>query len=103
MVLGWFAHRSASLELPSGWFGRPFDNQHRLTRIEADGDDLVIQLDGDLELVLHAPSAVAIAGDRVRIGPFAGGTWKWHECGSREDRSDAVAPGDVTFWATRGT
>jgi hypothetical protein len=102
-VLDWFAHRSASLELPSGWFGRPFDNQHRLTKIEAEADDLVIRLDGDLELVLHAPSGVAVASDRVRIGPFDGGTWKWHECGSRQLHSDVVPPGNATFWATRGT
>lgn len=31
-------HEVASLKFPSGWFGRPYDNWHRLTGVSIDGD-----------------------------------------------------------------
>ena len=38
--------RYAGLILPNGWFGRPHDNMHELTKGAASAGALVIELDG---------------------------------------------------------
>ena len=104
-VTRWFGEvRGASLELPSGWFGRPFDNLHKLSEIRVEsGDDVVLVLDGVQELTVHAPQSVASASTNLVIGPIAGGTWKWAEYGSGKHHVEVIGPGTVTFWAPRGT
>src|SRR3954464_4635708 len=45
-VSAFFAeHEVAGLRLPSGWFGRPHDNWHRLTEVATEGDDVLVRLD----------------------------------------------------------
>lgn len=49
----WFlSAKTASMELPDGWFGRPYDNMHQLTWAAARPDKLILELDGQLYLVL---------------------------------------------------
>jgi hypothetical protein len=38
-------HEVASLKLPSGWFGRPYDNWHQLTKVSIERDLVLIRLD----------------------------------------------------------
>jgi hypothetical protein len=54
-VEGWFASATtASMELPDGWFGRPYDNMHRLTWATGRPDKLLLELDGQLYLILSS-------------------------------------------------
>ena len=46
-----FAH----LQLPDGWFGRPWDNQHELTYCVAREKRLLVELDHHLLLVFDGP------------------------------------------------
>ena len=47
-------HDVASLRLPSGWFGRPHDNMHRLSGVGVDGDHVLVTLDETQVLTLDA-------------------------------------------------
>ncbi len=52
----WFATAlTASVELPDGWFGRPYDNMHRLTWSADRNNKLFVELDGQLHLILADP------------------------------------------------
>lgn len=52
----WYATAlTASVELPDGWFGRPYDNMHRLTGADFRDDKIFVELDGQLHLILADP------------------------------------------------
>ena len=55
-VSDWFAGNGrAGLHLPGGWFGRPYDNAHQLTWSAARSSKAIIELDGQLLLILTDP------------------------------------------------
>ena len=71
-VREWFGSAEfASLELPSGWFGRPYDNLHQLTWSETRGDKLILELDHIVHLVITTPAATEITDDDLRIIDFS--------------------------------
>jgi hypothetical protein len=83
VVRDWFAAvRLASLELPSGWFGRPYDNLHRLTWLAHRGDKVIMELDDRLHLIITGPAEVDANADELRIVGFARATFDWQEYGS---------------------
>lgn len=88
-------HGFASLRLPSGWFGRPYDNGHELTETGVQGADVLICLDGTQVLTLDAET-VSVAGRVLRI-TIRGGRWRWTGYGSDVTHDDAVGPGIVEF------
>jgi hypothetical protein len=49
-IQDWFFLNRSSLILPDGWYGRPYDNLHELTKIDESDTQLTITLDGKLEL-----------------------------------------------------
>lgn len=60
LVREWFgAHRTASLILPDGWFGRPYDNQHVVTLAAGSNGHLVIELDDEIVLIASAAGLTA--------------------------------------------
>jgi hypothetical protein len=68
----WFeAHRVASVILPDGWYGRPYDNQHSLTRLTTDGAVVRLVLDGSISLELRTIEKVDVEGHRLSVGPCA--------------------------------
>lgn len=89
-------YQVAGLELPSGWFGRPFDDLHRLTKAR-DGNSINVRLDGtqdpslDVESVHCEPRIL-----RLRI---RGGTREWTSYGSDERHQETLVPGLVIFHA----
>lgn len=90
-------HEVASLRLPSGWFGRPHDNQHQLTEARTTGDGVVIRLDERQILTLDAEGASREAGVlRVAI---RGGRWDWTEYGGDAEHSEVLGSGVVEFHA----
>lgn len=70
-VSTWFAdHGRAGLRLPGGWFGRPDDNAHELTWSAARSRRVLLELDGQLLLILTDPGQPSRDGDDLVI-PFA--------------------------------
>ena len=83
VVLDWYAVAEvASLQLPSGWFGRPFDSRHRLTASFVAADRLVLVLDDRVLLCLAHPTTVQAVPESLRISGFPYGTLDHDDYGS---------------------
>lgn len=90
-------HGGASLELPAGWFGRPFDNQHQLSAVRSENDVLIVTLDDTQVLRLRISGPPTVDG-RTLVIPVDNGTWEWTSYGSdATHRSEPVHPGTVQF------
>lgn len=93
----------ASLELPSGWFGRPYDNMHRLTWLVARDDKVIVELDGQLHLIV---SDAEITANTDEVLELVGSqiVFDWREYGSSRSRHVEVeeAGGRVRFHAHVG-
>ena len=88
----------ASLQLPSGWFGRPFDNFHQLAGVRSTGAELEITLDDVQVLTLHIDGA-AVHDGRVLSVPVLGGRWEWTGYGGSDRHTETVPAGEVRFHA----
>lgn len=97
-VIAFFAdHKGASLRLPSGWFGRPYDNQHQLTEARSQGEAVFIRLDHKQMLTLDVEGTSSDEGVlRVAV---RGGSWRWTEYGTDNEHRDVLGPGTVEFHA----
>ena len=92
-------HGVASLRLPDGWFGRPFDNWHQLSEVDLDGETLVITLDDFQVLRVRTIDDVAIDSTTLRISVLDG-TWEWTPYGGpAEPRLEPVGGGAIEFHA----
>ncbi len=90
-------HEVASLRLPSGWFGRPYDNQHRLTEAGTELDRLVIRLDGSQVLTLDVEQA-SRETHTMRLA-IRSGLWAWTEYGGDLEHAEVLGRGVVEFHA----
>jgi hypothetical protein len=99
VVTGWFAAAgAASMKLPHGWFGRPFDNRHQLTSARVMAGRLILELDGSMLLVLaHPTSAERSDGDVLRISGFLHGALSWDGYGGSVGDVETFGGGDVEF------
>lgn len=83
-IRGHFAtFTGASLELPDGWFGRPYDNFHHLRSVDIVDRALLIGLDDLQTLTLHGPTTAEVDGSVLSLTGFDSGTWEWTPYGSR--------------------
>lgn len=99
-VAAFFAkHGVASLRLPSGWFGRPYDGLHRLSEARPAGDHVVIRLDQAQVLMLDARE-VSSDGPVLRID-IRGGSWSWTDYGGDLHHEEVLGCGQVAFFAPR--
>lgn len=99
-VSAFFARFSvASVRLPDGWFGRPYDNHHRLTKIENIGGSVVVELDGCQELTVVEPTAVDVEAGVLRVTGFAKAVWDWVEYGGNRRHRREFGSGNVEFFA----
>lgn len=92
----------AGLVLPSGWFGRPYDNLLQLTRSEASGQSLLLELDGQLILTFAGEPQVTSGDGGLRLGGFASLAWDWTEFGSTVSHHEEFSAGEVEFVAPMG-
>ncbi|GAB3068525.1 hypothetical protein GCM10027053_35960 [Intrasporangium mesophilum] len=90
-------HEVASLKLPSGWFGRPYDNWHRLTEVSTDGQRVRIRIDQTQDLDLDA-SGASVDGRTLRVVIRSGG-WDWTDYGGSERHHESLGQGVVEFHA----
>jgi hypothetical protein len=98
-IRDWFAQRGAGLILPSGWFGRPHDNVHTLTKIDASNEVLTIVLDERLRLDFVLLQDVEQIGSELLLSGFSRLTFKWQEYGSSETYCEEFTSGIVRFSA----
>ncbi|MFI6424508.1 hypothetical protein [Promicromonospora sp. NPDC050880] len=92
----------AGLILPSGWFGRPYDNLMQLTRGEASEDSLLLELDGQLILKFAGRTQVASTDRGLQIGGFAVLSWDWTEFGSASSHREEFDSGAVELVGPMG-
>jgi hypothetical protein len=98
VVEQWFREvGSASLKLPSGWFGRPYDNLHRLTAAHALADRLILVLDNQMVLTLAHPTNVAVDGGRLSVSGFTHASWDWDEYGFPRPHLETFQGGEIEF------
>ena len=90
-------HNVASLRLPSGWFGRPHDNMHQLSKVAMEGDHVLVILDGKQVLTLDAVGASQVG--RFLSITVRSGRWDWVEYGGYDEHTEALGSGDVEFHA----
>lgn len=91
------SYRYATLRLPSGWYGRPYDNLHALSEVRVDGESIVIMLDDVLTIRVH-PSGQAVAGGRVLRLPIHDGVLEMSPL-HRPSQTMRIEAGAVEFYA----
>jgi hypothetical protein len=101
-VQDWFSRSGgAGLILPTGWFGRPHDNPHRLTWSAARGRTVLLELDDRLLLIVIDPEIEADGADITLR--FERLEFDWQEYGSRgATHLDEFATGALTLAAPPG-
>lgn len=99
-VVAWFGGVGlAGLILPTGWFGRPYDNRLELTESMVAAARLVLVLDDQHLLVLTRPTEVEAEGGTLRISGFVHGLWDWNEYASSRSSVETFGEGTVEFIA----
>lgn len=92
----------AGLILPSGWFGRPYDNLLQLTRSEASDESVIVELDNQLVLTFAGVLQVISTDRGLRLSGFSALAWDWTEFGSSAAHHEEFASGEVELVAPMG-
>ncbi|MGW5352385.1 hypothetical protein ACWERV_17975 [Streptomyces sp. NPDC004031] len=96
-ITDWFDQVAYSgLILPSGWFGRPYDNQHWLTWARARRSRLLLELDEQLLLVLTAPGLPEAKGANLTV-TFAQLVFDWQGYGDLEPHAEVFHSAEIHF------
>lgn len=89
-ISAWFDEAgTASMELPGGWFGRPYDNLHRLTWSTVRDNKIFLELDTQLHLFLADVEIVEVA-ERELVLQCRQLVFDWREYGSSQRRHAEV-------------
>lgn len=92
----------AGLILPSGWFGRPYDNLLQLTRGEASEESLLLGLDGQLILTFSGRVQASSTDRGLQFSGFTALDWDWTEFGSASSHHEEFDSGEVELVAPMG-
>ena len=96
IILEWFKNvKACGLILPDGWFGRPYDNLHRLSFIEVRPHKLLLELDNQLLLIFTDVSKVYIENSELILEDFAQCVFDWQEYGSLSPHVEVYKSGVV--------
>lgn len=85
------------LQLPDGWFGRPFDNQHRTTLTVDRDNKLILELDNQLYLVFTKPLKVEVSGNDLIISSFKQLIFDYQGYGDMKAHTKVYNSGVVTL------
>jgi hypothetical protein len=100
-IEAWFGKKQAvSLILPSGSFGRPSDNQHKLTYTLHRSSKTVVELDHQLWLVFTNLRTIRDSGNRLVLTGFDQCVFDWQEYVSMTAHADVFNEGEITFEST---
>ncbi|PNH91802.1 hypothetical protein [Vibrio diazotrophicus] len=58
------------LKLPDGWFGRPYDNQHKLTWVADRDNKLILELDNQMYLTFTKPIQLKASDSEFIVDDF---------------------------------
>lgn len=89
----------ASLKLPSGWFGRPYDSFHELTSLSVVDGSLVIVLDERQKLTLHHPREARVAESVLFVNGFDLVEWSWYAYDTGAEHHERFTDGAIEFVA----
>ena len=92
----------SGLILPSGWFGRPYDNLLQLTRSEAREQSLILELDGQLVLTFAGEPRATSTERGLLLSGFNALAWDWTEFGSAVPHHEKFLSGEVELVAPVG-
>jgi hypothetical protein len=80
------------LILPNGWFGRPYDNQHVLTKYCVENEGIYIKFDDGMEISISDPKNVVVRKDSggtvLTIGEFKEVKFKFVPYGETEPKEN---------------
>ena len=100
MIVTWFAHwKLGGLILPEGWFGRPYDNAYRLSRVEERAGQLALNLDdGKILMEVRGLKGVRVEDKDLVIGPIESASVLWEGDERPTSRGKIeCGPGEVRF------
>jgi hypothetical protein len=69
--------RSGSLSFWGNWFGKPYDNNHRIVGATATDDTIVISFDQAETLIIEAPRGWSIDEGRLLVREASRVRWQW--------------------------
>ncbi len=104
MVREWFAEvKLVGLELPSGYFGRPYDNQHELTFSIARPHKLILELDSRVYLIFTDVSQAHVEPDALVLAGFRQLVFDRQDYGDdKQCHVDVFVQGAIRFVAHQG-
>lgn len=96
MIEQWFdAEWGGGMVLPDGWFGRPYDNQHFLTSVAENANELTLTLDEILHLRFEGLKSVRVDGHELILGPFEHLRFEWTPYGGGKLTTQDYWEGEV--------
>jgi hypothetical protein len=85
-IHNWFDSKGGgSLITPEGWFGRPYDNFHKLTFLEARPTKIIIELDERLYLIFSDLKTVYTKDSELRLENYSQCIFDWKEYANDEN------------------
>jgi hypothetical protein len=104
IIADWFKETwGGSLLLPSGWFGRPYDNCHQLSSVISNSTKLVVVLDeGQLKLNFEGVPKIETTKSELIFSSFNRLTFEWKEYGSLKPHFEVHEGGQVKIIAPPG-
>ena len=103
-IRDWFQKRGGGgLVLPSGWFGRPYDNVHQVSEIRVHDEALVLALDeGQLMLRFDGIPEIRADSEELTFTNFRSLDFDWKEYGSGKLHSNHFKTGTAKIMALPG-
>jgi hypothetical protein len=69
--------KAGSLRFWGEWFGKPYDNQHRVVGCRSEESSLVLDFDGAETLTIDDPEGVQIGPDVFSVADATAVRWEW--------------------------
>ncbi|MBW8183204.1 hypothetical protein [Shewanella nanhaiensis] len=91
------SNEAFGLQLPDGWFGRPGDNQHRLTYSLERENKLILELDNQLYLIFTKPLMIEKSGNDLVISNFKQLIFDYQGFGDMRSHNKPYGSGVVTL------
>lgn len=89
MDIGALAHKinsqsnikAGTLRFWGEWFGKPYDNYHRISQCTAVGESLIIEFEGGEQLKIEKPHGITASAEEFCVIDAEVVRWEWHYYG----------------------